>query len=130
MIWQSDGVYGLKHGEEYFTINVAKEFHNPKAKLWLKYPDLVPIDIDDLLLVAEITRNNFKQEKRTLIHCVVGVHRSVTFTLASIMYIYKVKIKDAMKMLCSPCIDFDTYVNEIPHHFHSLQDFYIRYVHH
>lgn len=129
MIWQSDGVYGLKHGEEYFTINVAKEFHNPKAKLWLKYPDLVPIDIDDLLLVAEMTRNNFEQEKKTLIHCVVGVHRSVTFALASIMYVYDVKIKDAMKMLCPPCIDFDIYVNEIPHHFHSLQDFYIRYVH-
>ena len=129
MIWQSDGVYGLKHGEEYFTINVAKEFHNPKAKLWLKYPDLVPIDINDLLLVAEITRNNFEQEKKTLIHCAIGVHRSVTFALASIMYVYDVKIKDAMKMLCPPCIDFDIYVNEIPHHFHSLQGFYIRYVH-
>jgi len=130
MIWQSDGVYGLKHGEEYFTINVAKEFHNPKAKLWLKYPDLVPIDIDDLLLVAEITRNNFEQEKKTLIHCAIGVHRSVTFALASIMYIYDVKIKDAMKMLCPPCIDFDTYVNEIPHHFHSLQGFYIMHIRH
>jgi len=130
MIWQSDGMYGIEHGQEYFTINVAKDFHNPKAKLWLKYPDLVPIDIDDLLLVAEITRNHFEQEKRTLIHCVAGVHRSVTFALASIIYVYNVKIKDAMKMLCSPCINFDIYVHEIPYHFDSLQDFYIMYVRH
>jgi len=130
MIWQSDGIYALEHGQEYFTINVAKDFHNPKAKLWLKYPDLVPIDIDDLLLVAEITRNNFEQEIKTLIHCAIGVHRSVTFALASIMYIYNVKIKDAMKMLCPPCIDFNIYINELPHHFHSLQDFYIMHVNH
>jgi protein tyrosine phosphatase len=130
LIWQSDGKYGLEHGEEFFTINVAKELYNPKAKLWLKYADLVPIDINDLFLVAEITRNNFEREEKTLIHCVVGVHRSVTFALASVMYIYNVKIKDAMKMLCPPCIDFDIYVHEIPHHFNSLQDFYIMYVRH
>jgi len=130
LIWQSDGKYGLEHGHEYFTINVAKDFHNPKAKIWLKYPDFVPIDIDDLLLVAETTRKNFEKETKTLIHCVAGVHRSVTFALASVMYIYNVKIKDAMKMLCPPCIDFDTYVSEIPHHFNSLQDFYIAYVRH
>ncbi|HLX53023.1 MAG TPA: dual specificity protein phosphatase [Aquella sp.] len=130
MIWQSDAGYALEHGHEFFTINVAKEFYNPKAKLWLKYPDLVPIDINDLFLVAEITRNNFEREEKTLIHCIMGVHRSVTFALASIMYIYNVKIKDAMKMLCEPCIDFNIYVYEIPHHFNSLQDFYIEYVHH
>ena len=130
LIWQSDGQYGLEHGHEFFTINVAKELYNPKAKLWLKYADLVPIDIDDLLLVAEITRNNFEREQRTLIHCIAGVHRSVTFALASVMYTYNVKIKDAMKMLCPPCVDFNTYVHEVPHHFNSLQDFYIAYVHH
>jgi len=130
LIWQSDGKYGLEHGHEYFTINVAKDLHNPKAKIWLKYPDFVPIDIDDLLLVAETTRKNFEKETKTLIHCVAGVHRSVTFALASVMYTYNVKIKDAMKMLCPPCIDFDTYVSEIPHHFESLQDFYIIYVRH
>ena len=130
LIWQSDGAYGLEHGHDYFTINVAKELHNPKAKLWLKYPDLVPIDINDLLLVAEVTRKNFEQEVKTLIHCVSGVHRSVTFALASIMYVYNVKIKEAMKMLCPPCIDFDTYISEIPHHFNSLQDFYVMYVRH
>jgi len=130
LIWQSDGSYALEHGEKFFTINVAKELYNPKAKLWLKYPDLVPIDINDLFLVAEITRNNFEREEKTLIHCVVGVHRSVTFALASIMYIYNVKIKDAMKMLCEPCIDFNIYINEIPHHFNSLQDFYVAYVRH
>ena len=130
LIWQSDGKYGLEHAHEYFTINVAKDLHNPKAKIWLKYPDFVPIDIDDLLLVAETTRKNFEKEEKTLIHCVAGVHRSVTFALASMMYTYNVKIKDAMKMLCPPCIDFDTYVSEIPHHFNSLQDFYIIYVRH
>jgi len=130
LIWQSDGSYGLERGQEFFTINVAKELYNPKAKLWLKYPDLVPIDINDLLFVADITKNNFEREQRTLIHCIAGVHRSVTFALASIMYTYNVKIKDAMKMLCSPCIDFDIYVHEIPHHFNSLQDFYIAYVRH
>jgi protein tyrosine phosphatase len=130
MIWQSDGNYGLEHGQEYFTINVAKDLYNPKAKIWLKYDDIIPIDIDDLLLVAETTRNNFEQEKNTLIHCVAGVHRSVTFTLASIMYTYNVRTKEAMKMLCSPCIDFNIYVHEIPHHFNSLQDFYVAYVRH
>jgi len=130
LIWQSDGAFGLEHGQEFFTINVAKELYNPKAKLWLKYPDLVPIDVNDLLLVADITKNNFEREQKTLIHCIVGVHRSVTFALASIMYVYNVKIKDAMKMLCSPCIDFDIYVHEIPHHFNSLQDFYVAYVRH
>ena len=130
LIWQSDGLYALEHGQEYFTINVAKDFHNPKAKIWIKYPDFVPIDIDDLLLVAETTRKNFEKETKTLIHCVAGVHRSVTFALASVMYTYNVKIKDAMKMLCQPCIDFDTYVNEIPHHFNSLQDFYITHIRH
>jgi len=130
MIWQSDGIYALEHGHEFFTINVAKELYNPKARLWLKYPDLVPIDMNDLFVVTEITRNNFEREEKTLIHCVVGVHRSVTFSLASIMYIYNVKIKDAMKMLCEPCIDFNIYIHEIPHHFNSLQNFYIEYVHH
>jgi len=130
LIWQSDGSYALQNGQNYFTINVAKDLYNPKAKIWLKYDDIVPIDIDDLLLVAETTRNNFEQEKKTLIHCVAGVHRSVTFALASIMYIYNVKPKDAMKMLCEPCIDFNIYVYEIPHHFNSLQDFYIAYVRH
>ena len=130
LIWQSDGNYGLEHGQEFFTINVAKELYNPKAKLWLKYPDLVPIDINDLLFVADITKNNFEREQRTLIHCIAGVHRSVAFALASIMYTYNVRMKDAMKMLCSPCIDFDIYVHEIPHHFNSLQDFYVAYVRH
>ena len=130
LIWQSDGKYGLEHGHEYFTINVAKDFYNPKAKIWLKYPDFVPIDIDDLLLVAETTRKNFEKETKTLIHCVAGVHRSVTFALASVMYTYNVKIKDAMKMLCPPCIDFETYISEIPHHFNSLQDFYITHIRH
>ena len=130
LIWQSDGAFGLEHGSEFFTINVAKDLYNPKAKIWLKYDDIVPIDIDDLLLVAETTRNNFEQEKKTLIHCVAGVHRSVTFALASVMYTYNVKIKDAMKMLCEPCIDFNIYVREIPHHFNSLQEFYIAYVRH
>jgi len=130
LVWQSDGSYGLEHGQEFFTINVAKELYNPKAKLWLKYPDLVPIDINDLLFIADITKNNFEREQRTLIHCIAGVHRSVTFALASIMYTYNVRTKDAMKMLCSPCIDFDIYVHEIPHHFNSLQDFYIMYVRH
>jgi len=130
MIWQSDGIYALKNGEKYFTINVAKDFNNPKARLWVPYADFVPVDIDDLLLVAETTRNNFEREEKTLIHCVAGVHRSVTFTLASVMYTNNVKIKDAMKMLCDPCIDFDIYVHEIPHHFNSLQDFYVAYVRH
>jgi len=128
LIWQSDGLYGLSHGHEYFTINVAKDLHNPKAKLWLQYPDFTPIDIDDLLLIAETTSKNFEKGEKTLIHCVAGVHRSVTFALASIMYVYNVRIKDAMKMLCEPCIDFELYVKEIPHHFESLQDFYIMYV--
>jgi len=128
LIWQSDGIYGLSHGQEYFTINVAKDFNNPKAKLQLQYPDFVPIDIDDLLLVAETTRNNFEKGEKTLIHCIAGVHRSVTFALASIMYVYNVRIKDAMKMLCEPCIDFELYVKEIPHHFSSLQNFCIMYV--
>jgi len=128
MIWQSDGLYGLQHGQEYFTINVAKDFNNPNAKIWLKYADLVPIDVDDLLLVAETTRNNFEKGQKTLIHCVAGVHRSVTFALASIMYIYNVKVKDAMKVLCPPCIDFDIYVSEVPHHFESLQHFCIMHV--
>ena len=80
LILQSDGSYALEHGHEFFTINVSKELYNPKAKMWLKYPDLVPIDINDLFLVAEITRNNFEREEKTLIHCIMGVHRSVTFT--------------------------------------------------
>ena len=130
MIWQSDGMYALGHGQEYFTINVAKDFNNPKAKLWVPYTDFVPIDIDDLLLVAKTTRNNFEKGQRTLVHCVAGVHRSVTFALASIMYTYNVRVKDAMKVLCEPCIDFDLYVKEIPHHFNSLQDFYVMYVRH
>jgi len=130
LIFQSDGKYALEHGKEYFTINVAKDLYNPNARLWLKYADFTPIDINDLLLVAELTRNNFEKQQKTLIHCIAGVHRSVTFTLASIMYIYNIKIKDAMKILCNPCIDFDIYVNEIPNHFNSLQNFYIAYVHH
>jgi len=130
MIWQSDGKYALEHGHEFYTINVAKELHNLNAKLWLKYSDFTPIDIDDLLLVAELTRNNFEKQQRTLIHCNARVHRSVTFTLASIMYIYNLKIKDAMKILCSPCIDFNIYISEISNHFNSLQDFYIAYIRH
>ncbi|ACB37286.1 hypothetical protein AFV9_gp52 [Betalipothrixvirus uzonense] len=128
LIWQSDGEFALKAPEDFFIINVAKGFYNPKAKIWIPYDDNVPIDINDLLKVAEITRNNFENGKKTLIHCVAGVHRSVTFTLASIMYIYHINIREAMKMLCEPCIDFDIYVHEIPHHFNSLQAFYIAYV--
>jgi len=128
LIWQSDGKYALEHGHEFYTINVAKELHNPNAKLWLKYSDFTPIDIDDLLLVAKTTRDNFEKQQKTLIHCIAGAHRSVTFSLASIMYIYNLKIKDAMKILCNPCIDFDIYINEIPNHFISLQEFYIAYI--
>ncbi|CAJ31731.1 putative phosphatase [Betalipothrixvirus puteoliense] len=128
LIWQSDINFALHASDDFLVVNVAREIENPKAKIWLKYDDFVPIDVEDLLTVAEITKSRFKKGEKTLIHCVAGVHRSVTFALASLMYVYNVKIKDAMKMLCPPCIDFNTYVHEIPYHFLSLEEFYTRYM--
>ncbi|CAJ31613.1 putative protein phosphatase [Betalipothrixvirus pozzuoliense] len=128
LIWQSDISFALHASDDFLVVNVAREIENPKAKIWLKYDDFVPIDAEDLLTVAEIAKSRFEREQKTLIHCIAGVHRSVTFALASLMYVYNVKIKEAMKMLCPPCIDFNTYVHEIPYHFLSLEEFYTRYM--
>ncbi|CAJ31672.1 putative phosphatase [Betalipothrixvirus pezzuloense] len=128
LIWQSDITFALNAPDDFLVVNVAKEIENPKAKIWLQYDDFVPIDVEDLHLVAKIAKTRFERGEKTLIHCIAGAHRSVTFSLASLIYVYNVKIKEAMKMLCPPCIDFNTYVNEVPFHFLSLQEFYTRYI--
>ena len=130
LIYQSDLQTALNLGKQggYFIINVARDAYNPYAKFHIKYDDLVPINPEDLYRVAVITRTNFENNIKTLIHCVAGVHRSVTFALASIMLTYNVKAEDAMRMLCEPCIDFNTYIHEIPFHYLSLKLFEQYYI--
>lgn len=101
---ESDITFALNASNDFLVVNVARE----KAKIWLKYADFTPIDVDDLHLVAEIVKSRFERGEKTLIHCITGVHRSVTFALA----LHNV----TMKMLCSPCVD----LHEVPFHFMSL----------
>ena len=128
LIFQSSQEYGLSLPKpEYFIINVAKDFNNPRADLWIPYEDFVPINIEDLLKVAQIVKERFDKGQKTLIHCISGEHRSVAFTLASISYIYKVSIEQAMKML-DPPIDFYQWTKEVPNQYFSIKLFEMKYV--
>ena len=118
MLIQSD-CHAFEDEKFDFVINVS-ECQNPHDNFVVYYPDLVPIDPRDLLKVAQIVEGLVKQGKRVVIHCSAGVHRSVTFSLASIMYIKRIGIREAMEELKEPKINFVQYLLEIPFHYISL----------
>ena len=130
MVFQSDKDTAIEKAKEggFFIINVAREVKNPYARMHVPYDDIIPINPDDLYKVASVVKANYDEGIKTLIHCTLGVHRSVTFALASIMLIKNVKAEEAMKMLCEPCIDFNIYVHEIPYHYFSLKMFELSYI--
>ena len=96
-VYQSDFDYALRHGDEYdYIVSVAFDCIHPKASLVIRQVDNEYIPADRYFTVYEFI---ISHRGKILIHCCVGMSRSVAYSLGYLILRYNITLDDAKRRM-------------------------------
>lgn len=99
-VWQSDYEYAMTHSSEYnYVISVAVDCKHPRASLYIPQDDNVYVEKERYITVYEFIRQRDNGRNKFLIHCCVGMSRSVAYSIAYLILRYNITVEEAKRRM-------------------------------